>query len=244
MASWRSGRSAGRTITYFRRAAIEVVARHGGEVPRDYDALIALPGIGRYMAGAILSIAFNQPRPIVDGNVRRVVSRFNGWKDPAEPAIWDEAARLVGEGAPRMVNQGLMELGATVCTVRAPRCGVCPWKPECVAARDGTPDEIPVPRKRPATVRVDLCAVIDRNAHGVLMKGNDGLWEFPMLGSLPEGEFEKVGHCRHAITHHRIEVDVYRGRLPNRRGYRRVRPESLPMTSLTRKVYRAAQGEP
>jgi A/G-specific adenine glycosylase len=219
-----------------RKAAEEALDRHG-RVPEDYDALKRLPGIGRYMAGAILSIAFNRPFPVVDGNVRRVLSRYNGWRDPRDSRIWEEAARIVKGSAPRLVNQGMMELGATICTPRNPRCPQCPWRAGCVAAREGTPETIPVPRARARTVRVDLVAVLDSGPRGILMRENAGLWEFPMMAESPKGDLEKLGHCRHAITHHRVEVDVFSGRLGRLAGYRRVRFEDMPVTSLTRKIH-------
>src|SRR5437899_336895 len=82
----------------------------------------SLPGVGQYMAGAILSIAFNKPYPVVDGNVRRVLSRWYGWVDENPKALWDAAARVVREAEPRSVNQALMELGAKVCSFKSPRC--------------------------------------------------------------------------------------------------------------------------
>src|SRR5262249_6918516 len=91
-------------LGYYRRvknlitAAKQVVEKHNGQLPSDYDALIGLAGIGRYMAGAILSIAFNKPYPVVDGNVRRVLSRINGWEDENPAALWEAADRLVRKG--------------------------------------------------------------------------------------------------------------------------------------------------
>ena len=116
-------------------AAREVVQRHDGTMPSDYDALLELPGIGQYMAGAILSIAFNKPYPIVDGNVRRVLSRIYGWVEENPKALWEAAAQIVQEAEPRLVNQALMELGATVCSFKSPRCLICPVQDSCVAFR-------------------------------------------------------------------------------------------------------------
>lgn len=220
-----------------RRAAAQVVADHEGTLPGDYDLLIQLPGIGRYMAGAIMSIAFNEAYPIVDGNVRRILSRFNGWEDPKESALWEAATRIVMDGEPRVVNQAMMELGATVCTPRAPTCEECPWKPDCQAFSMGKQAEIPLPRKRQKTVRVDLYAVVDQNKNGFLMVEEKGLWEFPLLTEPPGEDFAKLGHCKHAVTHHRLEVTVYQGKMPRRKGYKRVRWEDVPVTSLTRKIY-------
>jgi len=206
-------------IRNFRRAARQVADEHDGRVPATYADLIALPGIGRYMAGAILSIAFNKAHAIVDGNVRRVLARRNGWKDPRESELWSAAAAMVRSGEPRVVNQAMMELGATLCSVKAPRCTECPWNDGCVAFETGTQHEIPAARQRQKTVRVDLYAVVDLNRNGFLMKEDRGLWEFPVLSEPPSAAFEKVGSCRHAVTHHRIEIEVYTGKL-GRRSYK------------------------
>ena len=133
---------------------------YAGQIPSDYDALIELPGIGQYMAGAILSIAFNKPYPIVDGNVRRVLSRLYGWTEENTKALWDAAARVVREAEPRLVNQAMMELGAKVCSFKSPRCLICPVQASCVAFRTGMQEQIPPVKKRPATVHVHLFAVV------------------------------------------------------------------------------------
>ena len=221
----------------FKAAVTRVMEEHEGRIPDSHKALLALPGIGRYMAGAIMSIAFNEPYAIVDGNVRRVLSRVNQWKDASNSTLWAAADAMVRLGEPRVVNQALMELGATLCTPRTPNCKVCPWKKRCEAFRTGQQESIPLPRKRAKTVRVDLTAVIDSNQRGVLMLEDDGMWEFPTFPSLPAGSFEEIGSCRHAITHHRVYVQVYLGKLGPRHNYRRVRFDDLPVTSLTRKIY-------
>ena len=216
-------------------AAKAVVQDHGGQIPSEYAALLALPGIGQYMAGAILSIAFNKPYPVVDGNVRRVLSRIYGWMEENPKALWDAAARLVDMAEPRMINQAIMELGAKVCSFRSPRCLICPVQVSCAAFRTGTQDRIPPVKKRPATVHVHLCAVVCTKGDRYLMKAVDGMWEFPMLAELPEGSFEKIGQCRHTITHHRIDVSVYRGKLrPN--GFKWKDVDGIPISSLTRKI--------
>jgi A/G-specific adenine glycosylase len=221
-------------------AAGQVISAHGGQLPRDYDLLIQLPGVGRYMAGAIMSIAFNEPYPIVDGNVRRVLSRLHGWTDAKDSTVWDAARDMVDSGEPRAVNQAMMELGATICTSKAPHCDTCPLRLSCEAYRTGRQTEIPAPRKRQKTVRVDLFAVIDRNRNGILMREEKGLWEFPLLTEPPNETFRNLGRCRHSITHHRLEVVVYEGKMPRRNGYRRIKFEDVPITSLTRKIYALA----
>jgi A/G-specific adenine glycosylase len=219
------------------QAAAKIVAcEHGGAVPDDYESLRALPGIGPYMAGAIMSIAFNKPFPIVDGNVRRVLSRVYGWTGENAKQLWEAAERLVHQAEPRSVNQALMELGATVCSFKSPRCLVCPVNSACVAYKTGTQDQIPVVKKRPETIRVLLFAVVQQKNDRFLMRKQKGLWEFPMFGELPPGTLTKVGACRHTITHHRLEVNVYTGMLKESDGFEWKAFDAVPVSSLTRKI--------
>ena len=230
-------------LGYYRRArnllaaARIVIEQHQGKIPSDYDALIELPGIGQYMAGAILSIAFNKPYPVVDGNVRRVLSRLYGWTEENPKALWEAAAQIVREAEPRAVNQALMELGAKICSFRSPRCLICPVQDFCAAFRTGMQDKIPPARKRPATVHVHVFAVVHKNGDRYLMKQVDGMWEFPMFPELPSGSFKKVGACRHAITHHRLDVTVYEGSIVEK-GCEWKTAKALPVSSLTQKILR------
>ena len=230
-------------LGYYRRAkhlmaaARDVVERHAAKIPGDYDALLNLPGVGQYMACAILSIAFNKPYPVVDGNVRRVLSSVHGWMDENPRALWDAAARVVREAEPRLVNQALMELGAKICSFRAPRCLICPIQGSCVAFKTGMQDKIPPVKKRPATVHVHLFAVIHRKRSRYLMKRVDGMWEFPTFSELPTGSFRKVGQCRHTITHHRLDVSVFEGDLESTEFVWKEIGD-IPISSLTRKIHR------
>jgi A/G-specific adenine glycosylase len=229
-------------LGYYRRAknliaaAREIVAKHDGRIPADYQALLELPGIGQYMAGAILSIAFNKPFPVVDGNVRRVLSRCYGWTEADPKTLWDAAARAVREGEPRLVNQGLMELGAKVCSFRSPRCLLCPIQTSCAAFKTGMQERIPPVKKRPATVQVHLFAVIHRRGSRYLMRAADGMWEFPTFPELPPGSFKKIGECRHTITHHRLDVSVVEGELsPEDLVWKEI--EGSAISALTRKIW-------
>lgn len=230
-------------LGYYRRAknlmaaARDVVEKHDAKLPGDYDALLDLAGVGQYMAGAILSIAFNKPFPVVDGNVRRVLSRVYGWTDENPKALWDAAARLVREAEPRLVNQALMELGAKICSFRSPRCLICPIQASCVAFKTGMQDRIPPVKKRPATVHVHLFAVVHRKRSRYLMKPVAGMWEFPTFSELPKGSFTKIGQCRHTITHHRLDVSVYEGRL-EMKDFAWKEIGDIPISSLTRKIHR------
>jgi A/G-specific adenine glycosylase len=217
-------------------AARILVREHKGALPADYEALRSLPGIGQYTAGAILSIAFNKPYPVVDGNVRRVLSRINGWEDDSPRRLWEAAEKLVQRAEPRLINQAVMELGATVCSFRAPRCLVCPAQEQCVAYRTGKQLVIPPVKRRPETVRVQLFAVVQERNGRHLMKPSRGLWEFPMFSELPAGALTRTGSCRHTITHHRLEVHVYSGVLENTAGFQWQEFGGVPVSSLTRKI--------
>ena len=220
-------------------AARIVVRDHGGTLPPDYESLRSLPGIGQYTAGAILSIAFNKAYPVVDGNVRRVLSRVYGWEDDRPRRLWDAADKLVRSAEPRLINQAIMELGATVCSFRAPRCLVCPVQTECIAYKTGKQLMIPPVKKRPETVRVQLFAVLQERNGQHLMKLSRGLWEFPMFSELPAGKLTRTGACRHTITHHRLEVHVYNGVLENMAGFEWRKFEGVPVSSLTKKILAA-----
>ena len=162
------------------RAAQEIVARHGGEFPHTLDAMLALPGIGLYTAAAVLSIAYDAPLAVVDGNVARVFARLGAIRgDLREPRRWRElSARAQDHLAPRLPeclpaqaapgdwNQALMELGETVCTPQIPRCGACPVARWCLARARGLTHEIPAPRKKRAPVRVRIAAAILRDPRG------------------------------------------------------------------------------
>ena len=146
-------------LGYYRRARLlhrgakYVSEALAGELPSDTPALRKIPGVGPYTAGAIASIAFDKPEPLVDGNVARVLSRFHAIEDPvAQDAKakrhWEEVAQLVTHGSPRVLTQALMELGATVCTPKRPRCDACPLAKRCRARALGRAGDIMVVRKK------------------------------------------------------------------------------------------------
>jgi A/G-specific adenine glycosylase len=184
LASW-SGLGYYRRARHLHAAARAIVERHGGEVPSDPAALRDLPGVGRYTAGAIASIAFGRSEAIVDGNVARVLLRIEGRGGSVSDLgtmrwVWSRAHELVNAGEkPGVLNEALMELGATVCTPRAPRCGACPWAGLCVARREGRQGEIPAPKAAPARRPLFVGAVLAIDARGrrlVERRGESGLW--------------------------------------------------------------------
>jgi A/G-specific adenine glycosylase len=222
------------------RAAGEIVAKHGGRFPSKFEDILALPGIGRYTAGAISSIAFGQPRPILDGNVIRVLTRlFAIAGDPREKSVnarlWELAEKLVSTKGidPSKLNQALMELGALVCLPRQPQCDKCPVRGYCVAFRDGKVAMYPATAKREsATQRRFIALVVKeqgkflvrRRADGVV---NAGLWEFPNL-EIPvttknpmslAAPFEITSAApflsfRHSITRYRILLEAFHATRP------------------------------
>jgi len=225
------------------RAAREILARHAGRFPNSVEALLGLPGIGRYTAGAIASIAFNQPAPILDGNVVRVLTRLRGIRaDPrgatTRETLWrlaergvQEAARRGGMNACSRFNQGLMELGALVCTPRTPKCPDCPWKRTCVARRKGWVDQLPHRPQRPAAINRRFVVLVVRQNDRWLVRQrpaggvNAGLWEFPTVEvsteantplQLAMGElgvrprtFEPSGSVKTSITRYRLTLDLF-----------------------------------
>ena len=219
-----------------RAAAQVIVERHGGVLPRMRAAWLALPGVGPYTAGAVLSIAFSAREPLVDGNVQRVLARLLAWKDPqGSPALarraWEHALALLPRNGsaldPGDWNQALMELGARVCTPRAPRCEECPLAADCFARARGLAAELPRPRSRhaPVAVRLEIALIVDaarvlvvRRPVGGRMAG---MFELPTRELVPAAARARLwpadgawasgaplGEIGHTITHHRIRATV------------------------------------
>ena len=186
LAAW-SGLGYYRRARLLHAAAKAVTARHDGSIPADLDSLEALPGIGRYTAGALASIVFKQPAPIVDGNVARVLMRLRGKPlAHASPQAlrwsWAQAAALITQARrPDLFNEGLMELGATICTPRNPACDRCPLRTRCLARARAQQDSIPL-SKRPARRRTLHCTSIlipdRRGRYLVEPRPATGLWAY------------------------------------------------------------------
>ena len=185
-------------LGYYRRArqlhaaARAIVRDHGGAVPDDPEALRALPGVGRYIAGAILSFAFGRAEPIVEANTQRVLARWLAWDEDVRSArsqarLWRAAGRIVPEGDPATFNQAFMELGALVCIPRKPMCLTCPVAADCRARQAGRQDTLPLIAPRPAPLEVsEACAVaVDAGRVLVVKRGPgvlwEGFWEFPTI---------------------------------------------------------------
>lgn len=189
-----------------------------GSFPCSVEAWLELPGIGRYTAGAIVSIALNQPVPILDGNVERVLSRVMRWGRDKKEALWGVSEDWVIEGAhqkiePRVLNQALMELGATICTPRSPACLLCPLQEICQACNQGDQQNFPQAKKKKEWLDVNESThlLFDRDGKVFLEKRvagewRAGLWDLPRVLPVPERAVEEVGEVKtsHIVTCHKI----------------------------------------
>lgn len=191
-------------LGYYRRArglhaaAKQIVGELDGEFPRDVAGLMELPGIGRYTASAIVSIAYDRPAPILEANTIRLFSRLVGYRgDPAKAAgqrvLWQAAEDVLPRGDVARFNQALMELGSLICTPAAPKCAKCPIAAHCAARALGLQDKIPAFAKPQGATAVREAAVVVRKKGSVLLRrcGNGerwaGLWDFPRFALDAEG---------------------------------------------------------
>ena len=253
--------------------------------PRTHEEVLALPGVGRYTAGAICSIAFNQPVPILDGNVIRVLARLFAIKLEPKSAsgqkkFWQLAQDLVDEavavklransgarvsGSCSALNQGLMELGALVCTPQKPACQICPVRTLCVAYKQNRTHAYPRKTQRPPTIARHFLVLLIRRGHSLLVRQrpegmvNGGFWEFPnfeLTGSDSERaqatakilrRFRKPipAHAvyRQSITRYRITLEPYliseRIKAPSGTQWRTMEEiKSLALAGAHRKIFR------
>jgi A/G-specific adenine glycosylase len=237
LASW-SGLGYYRRARALRLGAIAVMERHAGRVPSEPRELIALPGIGRYTAGAIASVAFAREAPIVDGNVRRVFSRLfatrAGGRGTGEASLWEIAETLVRGPDPGNLNQAVMELGAIVCTPRDPDCPACPVASHCRARALGIQENLPARKASaaPRAVRVAAAFIADRGRVLLERKRPDGPvkgeWDVPAVVVEPESDplralaawctkhhglklriASAASELKHAILRTKLEIAVF-----------------------------------
>ncbi len=242
-------------LGYYRRARMlhqcgrEIVAHHGGHFPQTAEALRDLPGIGRYTAAAIASIAFGEPAAVVDGNVERVLQRLGGRVLSAAQS-WQRAQELLAPSHPGDFNQAIMELGATVCLPRKPRCLLCPIRRWCAAQGEV---QRPSPTSRQTRKQI-WCTLDRRDGHVRLVRRRQtaslmaGMWELPQWAELPHIA-ARDAHWRtfrHSITVTDYTIHVLRnwaqkGTAPRPRGNWVAIDQipALPITGLTRKILKA-----
>lgn len=200
-------------LGYYRRArsllsaAKDIVREHGGKVPADIDALLRLPGVGPYTAGAVASIAFGKRVPAVDGNAARVLSRFFMIAEDASTpaglrAFQDHAVKMMGRADPGSFNQALMEVGALLCTPRAPRCGECPLSDACGAWRHDVVEEYPLRGPSAPLPEVEVAfALVERKGRVLAVRrGKKGL--LAGLWALPGGEVRSSEGPRETLGRH------------------------------------------
>jgi A/G-specific adenine glycosylase len=199
-------------------AAREIVSRHSGNFPREHEAALALPGIGRYTAAAVLSIAYGAPHAALDGNVARVLARLGAVRGNLRaPARWRKleasAQDLLARNAPGDWNQAMMELGATVCTPKSPRCGECPIEQWCRARFLGIAEKVPSARRKRATLNVTLAAAVllDSRGRTLLVRHVNGdgalfsrMWQFPAV----QTNGESAGTTLAAYLHKKFHLDA------------------------------------
>jgi A/G-specific adenine glycosylase len=227
-------------LGYYSRArnlqkAAQIVARdYGGQMPGDYSELLKLPGIGEYTAGAIVSIAFGRAVPAIDGNVKRVAARLMGLREDinrpdVQRDLRDRLARAIPENEPGIFNQALMELGAILCSPRAPKCEKCPVRSSCDAYAEGDVESLPVHAQKalPRTVDVAVC-ILTYQGRVLLFRRKErllnGLYVFDLLEeitsakqaaeTLREDGLSPVyrgspGEAKHVFTHRIWRMKLY-----------------------------------
>lgn len=202
-----------------RRAAQYLVDEHAGLYPDDLSALNAIPGVGRYTAGAIRSFAFNQYGPIIDGNAKRVYARlFEVAGEPNSSAfnktMWELAERLTPTDNSRAYSQGVLDIGALVCKKASPQCAVCPLQRKCLAFRNTSMAEYPNPKRKKAKPTKQAHFLWDSKAQSLVLEKRPspgiwgGLWCFPELSAAPE-QAKELGSFTHQFSHYRLEAKVW-----------------------------------
>lgn len=224
------------------RAAQRIMQQYDGTVPCCARALRQLPGVGEYTAGAVASIACGQPEPALDANGLRILSRLLLFEEDISRAanrrkLWQACREIIPHDSPGKFNQALMDLGASICTARSPKCSKCPLQGVCSAYREGKTTLLPIrPAPPPAEKVQDVCLLVEHEGLYLLMKRQIGrlwkdMWEFPRV-RLQEGETieqaalraaeslglqvdlcQHVGAIRHAVMHYTITLHAMRCRL-------------------------------
>jgi len=225
-------------LGYYRRArglhaaALQIVSRFAGRIPATVEELMSLPGVGRYTASAIASLAYGAPVAVVDGNVSRVVARILALREPIDDRrtrrlIESCADAMLARDAPGAFNEAMMDLGATVCTPRDPACPGCPLRGGCEAFARSLQGEVPVMPPRRASPRVRSCALVVLRGNDVLVARRrspgqfGGMWEPPRIdggrsaarrsllaGAVGARHWTDCGVIEHVLTHRVLAVQV------------------------------------
>ena len=206
-------------------AAQKIMDDFAGVFPTDFDDILSLPGVGRSTAAAISTFALNQPQPILDGNVKRVFARYfniSGWpsQPKVEAAMWQIAARenpngLNSTASAIAYTQGLMDLGATLCTRTKPNCPACPVNTGCAALANNTVKNLPTPKPRKTIPERSVYLLVYKNANDIMLEKRantgvwGGLWSFPETVTLANSSQEKtqlLAKFTHTFTHFKLHI--------------------------------------
>ena len=238
-----------RRVRSLRAAAQALMERHGGEFPTEEADIRALPGIGDYTAGAVISFAFNKPAPLVDANVARVFSRLCNSRTPVDSPAgrkeqWQLAGQMLHRTDPRAYNSALMELGQLVCTTGAPQCLLCPIRAWC---RAKNPAELPVKLPKKQTTALEHWDILHVTKRGILMerqaegKRHAGMWCLPRRGKDEVQNLEHITDQSYSVTRYKVTRHLYRS-APSTRPRKREayiplhELEQIPMASPDRKI--------
>jgi A/G-specific adenine glycosylase len=208
-----------RRVRMLRETARAVIAEHGGKFPREMEALMKLPGVGRYTAGALRAFAFDAPAAVVDGNVARVLSRVMDFSAPVDDTagqkqMWEWAEALADPERPRIYNSALMELGQKICRPGVPDCLGCPVASFC---KTREPEQLPVKRQKTSITAVDEHALWLRDKNGRLLlhreggKRREGLWKLPTREAAEISPLPLLAEHRYTITRYRVTLRVHDG---------------------------------
>lgn len=239
-------------LGYYRRArmlretARAVAAADGGRFPQESEALMALPGVGRYTAGALRAFAFDLPAAVVDGNVARVLSRMMDFQAPVDDTagmkrMWEWAETLADPRRPRIFNSALMELGQTVCRPGVPDCLSCPVAEFC---KTRVPESLPVKKSKVAVTAVDEHALWLHDRRGFLLmhreeagKRREGLWKLPTRMPQEISHLPVIAEQRYPITRYRVTLRIHQGGIANQSfrpaaGESWLPPEQVPALAM------------
>lgn len=237
-------------VRNLQKTARVVIADFHEKFPVEARVLESLPGIGRYTAGAVSSFAFDQPAPIVDGNVARVISRLLDShvaidSSAGQKEIWETAGQLLDLENPRLFNSALMELGQTVCSPRNPGCLLCPVRDFC---QTSTPEKLPVKKPRKEFLEVTEHAFYCLKGGKILLSpGTDsrrkGFWKLPLRDAEKCAHLEPLSTHKYVITHHKVTLSLYLADPGDRLAGEKFHPltdlDTLPIATPIRKILEA-----
>jgi A/G-specific adenine glycosylase len=237
-------------VRNLQRAAAAVLSNHHGIFPKDAATLESLPGIGKYTAGAVSSFAFNEPAPIVDANIARVLARLFNYQSPIDSTagirqLWKWAELLLDQKHPRIFNSAIMELGQTYCSPKLPDCHSCPVRNFC---HSSSPESLPLKKPRRKVVRVDEHAIFFKKDRSILLMQESGgrrkgFWRLPLRSEEEVAHLEPETKFTYSITHHRVTLYLYRSEISPTSSEIFVplnRLDSLPIASPIRRAIEAS----